>query len=281
MNAVEKALWFIESHCESEVTLGDLAKAGGVSRFHMTRAFGAATGASIMRYVRGRRLSEAAKTLSNGAPDILSVALDAGYGSHEAFTRAFRDQFGVTPETIRAQGHLKKIELVEPIKMDETLLITLEPPRFENGELLLIAGLGGRYACEASAGIPAQWQRFLPHLGQVPGQVGRKAYGVCCNSDDAGNFDYVCGVEVKNFSRLPADWSHVRIPEQRYAVFSQRDHISAIRSTWNTIWNNWLPESGYEVVDAPNFERYGDDFDSATGMGGLEIWVPIKTYSKP
>ena len=281
MNAVEKALWFIESHFESEVTLGDLAKAGGVSRFHMTRAFGAATGASIMRYVRGRRLSEAAKTLSNGAPDILSVALDAGYGSHEAFTRAFRDQFGVTPETIRAQGHLKKIDLVEPIKMDETLLITLEPPRFENGELLLIAGLGGRYTCEASAGIPSQWQRFLPHLGQVPGQVGRKAYGVCCNSDDAGNFDYVCGVEVKNFSRLPADWSRVRIPEQRYAVFSQRDHISAIRSTWNTIWNNWLPESGYEVVDAPNFERYGDDFDSVTGTGGFEIWIPIKTYSKP
>jgi AraC family transcriptional regulator len=281
MNAVEKALWFIESHFASEVTLGDLAKAGGVSGFHMTRAFGAATGASIMRYVRCRRLSEAAKTLSNGAPDILSVALDSGYGSHEAFTRAFRDQFGVTPETIRAQGHLKKIELVEPIKMDETLLINLEPPRFENGELLLIAGLGGRYTCEASAGIPSQWQRFLPHLGQVPGQVGRKAYGVCCNSDDADNFDYVCGVEVKSFSRLPADWSRVRIPEQRYAVFSQRDHISAIRSTWNTIWHNWLPESGYEVVDAPNFERYGDDFDSVTGTGGFEIWIPIKTYSKP
>jgi AraC family transcriptional regulator len=280
MNAVEKALWFIESHFASEVTLGDLAKAGGVSRFHMTRAFGAATGASIMRYVRGRRLSEAAKTLSNGAPDILSVALDAGYSSHEAFTRAFRDQFGVTPETIRAQGHLKKIDLVEPIKMDETLLINLEPPRFENGELLLIAGLGGRYTCESSAGIPSQWQRFLPHVGQIPGQLGRTAYGVCCNSDDAGNFDYVCGVEVKDFSRLPADWSRVRIPEQRYAIFFQRDHVSTIRGTWNTILNHWLPESGYEAVDAPDFECYGEDFDSATGAGGFEIWIPIKRCSK-
>jgi AraC family transcriptional regulator len=101
MNAVEKALWFVESHFASEITLEDLAKAGGVSRFHITRAFGTATGRSIMRYVRGRRLTEAAKALSNGAPDILSVALDAGYGSHEAFTRAFRDEFGVTPETIR------------------------------------------------------------------------------------------------------------------------------------------------------------------------------------
>jgi AraC family transcriptional regulator len=247
----------------------------------VTRAFGAATGLSIMRYVRGRRLTEAAKALSNGAPDILSVALDAGYGSHEAFTRAFHDEFGATPETIRAQGHLKKMELVGPIKMDETLMIKLESPRFVSGKRLLIAGLGERYTWETSAGIPSQWQRFLPHLSQILGQLGRTAYGVCCNSDDAGNFDYVCGVEVKDFSRLPADWSRVRIPEQRYAIFLQREHISTIRSTWNTIWNNWLPESGYEVVDAPNFERYGDDFDSVTGRGGFEIWIPIKTCSKP
>ena len=281
MNAIEKALWFIESHFATEIALEDIAKAGGVSRFHMTRAFGAATGRSIMRYVRGRRLTEAAKALSNGAPDILSVALDAGYGSHEAFARAFREEFGVTPETIRAPGHRKKIELVEPIKMDETLPIKLEPPRIENGKRLLIAGLRGRYTCETGASIPSQWQRFLPHLGRIPGQLGGTAFGVRCNCDDAGNFDYVCGAEVKDFSGLPADWSRVRIPEQRYAIFSQRDHISTIRSTWNTIWNNWLPESGYEVVDGPDFERYGDNFDSVTGTGGFEIWLPIKTYSKP
>src|SRR5215469_16864482 len=229
MNAVEKALWFIESHFAGEITLEEIAKSVGVSRFHMTRAFGNATGHSVMRYVRGRRLTEAAKALSDGAPDILSVALDAGYGSHEAFTRAFRDEFGVTPETIRAQGHLKKIDVVEPIKMDETLLIRLEPPRLESGRRLLIAGMVARYTWDASAGIPSQWQRFLPHVDHIPGQIGRTAYGVCCNSDDTGSFDYVCGVEVRDFSRGPEDWSRVRIPEQKYAVFGQPGHVSAIR----------------------------------------------------
>jgi AraC family transcriptional regulator len=280
MNSSEKALWFIESHFASEITLDEIAKAAGVSRFHMTRAFGAATGRSIMRYVRGRRLTEAAKALSNGAEDILSVALDAGYGSHEAFTRAFRDEFGVTPEIIRARGHLKEIQIVEPIKMDETVPIKLEPPHFQIGKRLLITGIGARYRCEASAGIPSQWQRFQPHLGYILGQVGRAAYGVCCNTDDAGNFDYVCGVEVKDFSRIPPDWSRVRIPEQRYAVFAQREHISTIRSTWQTIWNHWLLESEYQVVDAPDFERYGESFNPATGMGGFEIWVPIKPRSR-
>ena len=104
MNPVAKALWFIESHFAQEVTLVEVSDVAGVSRFHMARAFGMTTGCSVMRYVRGRRLSEAARTLAKGAPDIIGVALDAGYGSHEAFTRAFRDQFGLTPEMVRASA---------------------------------------------------------------------------------------------------------------------------------------------------------------------------------
>ena len=98
MNPAQKALWYIESHLAEPLTLDDVAGVAGVSRFHLVRAFAAATGFSVMRYVRARRLSKAAQALAAGAPDILSLALDADYSSHEAFTRAFRDHFGVTPE---------------------------------------------------------------------------------------------------------------------------------------------------------------------------------------
>src|SRR3954469_13430426 len=101
MNPAQKALWFIESHLADALTLDEIAGVAGVSRFHMVRAFAAATGFSVMRYVRVRRLTEAARALANGAPDILALALDADYGSHEAFTRAFRDHFGMTPEAVR------------------------------------------------------------------------------------------------------------------------------------------------------------------------------------
>jgi AraC family transcriptional regulator len=86
MNPAQKALWFIESHLADALSLDEIAGIGGISRFHMVRAFAAATGLSVMRYVRARRLSEAARALANGAPDILSLALEADYGSHEAFT---------------------------------------------------------------------------------------------------------------------------------------------------------------------------------------------------
>jgi AraC-like DNA-binding protein len=97
MNPVQKALWFVESHFAGDITLDDVAAASGASRFYLTRAFAAALGQPLVRYMRGRRLSEAARALANGAPDILSVALEAGYGSHEAFTRAFSEQFGAIP----------------------------------------------------------------------------------------------------------------------------------------------------------------------------------------
>src|ERR1700712_1240472 len=276
MNPAQKALWFIESHLADALTLDEIAAVADVSRFPLVRAFAAATGLPVMRYVRARRLTEAARALAGGAPDILALALEADYGSHEAFTRAFRDYFGVTPEAVRGLKRLDNLKLQEPIVMDSTVIDNLQAPRFQTGKPLLIAGLGERYTCESSAGIPGQWQRFHQSVQNIPGRIGPVAYGVCCNGDDAGNFDYIAGVEVSDFSDLPREFSRVRIPEQKYAVFTHRDHISTIRRTIHTVWNHWLPASGLKAADAPNFERYDENFDSLTGNGGFEIWVPIK-----
>src|ERR1700689_3102567 len=172
MNPAQKALWFIESHLAGELTLDEVAAIGGVSRFHMVRAFAAATGLSVMRYVRARRLSEAARALAGGAPDILTLALDADYGSHEAFTRAFRDHFGVTPETVRSLACIDDIKLQEPIRMDSSFIENLSPPRFEISKPLLIAGIGERYNHENVAGIPNQWQRLHQVRDDIPRRVG-------------------------------------------------------------------------------------------------------------
>jgi len=59
-------------------------------------------------------------------------------------------------------------------------------------------------------------------------------------------------------------------------VFTHAGHVSTIRRTHNTTCARWLPQSGHEVADAPHFERYGENFDGATGLGGMEIWLPIE-----
>lgn len=280
MNPAQRALWYIESHLAEPMTLDEIAAVGGVSRFHMVRAFAASTGLPVMRYVRARRLTEAARRLAKGAPDILSLAFEADYGSHEAFTRAFRDHFGTTPEAVRAATCVNDLKLQEPILMDSTMLENLAAPRFETAKAFLVAGLSERISCDNGAIIPGMWQRFHQEVADIPARVGQGksqvAYGVCCNSDDAGNFDYIAGVEVTDFSDLARRFGRIRIPEQRYAVFTHTDHVASIRRTVNTIWNQWLPASGLKAADAPNFERYDEKFDPATGNGGFEIWVPVK-----
>src|SRR5688572_10307076 len=128
---IEKALWYIEHRYGQDISLDDMAEHIGVSRYYLSRSFPLAVGFSISAYLRGRRLTEAAKALAAGAPDILAVALDATYSSHEAFTRAFRDQFGLTPEQVRANGSVEGLRVIEPIRMDESpFRDDMPPPRF-------------------------------------------------------------------------------------------------------------------------------------------------------
>ena len=276
MGPVEKTLWYIDSHLEHDITLSDIVPVSGVSRYHLSRVFLTATGYSVMRYVRGRRLSKAAQSLAAGAPDILTVALMTGYGSHEAFTRAFCEQFGVTPEAVRSRGCINTLQLVEPINMTEARFVDLKPPRLENGKAMRIAGLSERYTSATLQGIPSLWQRFNPYIGNLAGQIGDLAYGVCCPSDESQQFEYIAGVEVSNFAGLPSEFRHIQIEPQQYAVFTHEGHVSSIRNTCYTIWNQWLPESDYEQAESLDFERYDERFDPQTGNGIVEIWVPVK-----
>src|SRR5215470_6020808 len=128
MSVTSRALWYIESHLSGDLSLEVVADAVGVSRFHLSRAFGTTVGCALASYVRARRLSEAARALACGAPDILALALESGYGSHEAFTRAFRQHFGLTPEQVR-DGAPATLVLKEPLRMRDTHTATIAPAR--------------------------------------------------------------------------------------------------------------------------------------------------------
>ena len=147
--------------------------------------------------------------------------------------------------------------------------------KFDHGKEMLLAGLSESYTPESRAKIPAQWERFAPSIGKVPGQLGHICYGVCWNI--SGNaFDYLSGVEVANATALPADFTTVRLPAREYAVFAHADHVSTIDRTIDKIWKEWAPQSGLKIAAAPCFERYSEAFNPQTGMGGMEIWIPLE-----
>lgn len=277
MNVARRALWFVETHAREAHALEAVAAACHVSPYHLTRAFAAATGWPLMRYVRARRLTEAARRLAGGADDILALAFDAGYGSHAAFTRAFRDHFACTPAQLRARGHVDTLPLTEPLHMPDAPAVPIAPPRFETSDAMLLAGIAAHYTCHDGNAIAQQWQRLAPHLGHVPGQVGRVAYGAVYNFDaDNTTYDYLAAVPVRDGRDLPAGFATLAVPSRRVAVFTHAGHVAGIAGTFSAIWSEWFPTSGVTPADGPTLERYGERFDPRTGLGGVEIWIPVE-----
>jgi predicted transcriptional regulator YdeE len=152
----------------------------------------------------------------------------------------------------------------------------LSAPTFQQGPGLLVAGLNASYGKDTRAKIPQQWERIAPHLGKVPGQVGQDAYGVCHATGPDCRFEYLTGVAVSSPDRLPAGFTTVQVDARRYAVFAHTGHVSSLPATIDTIWTRWAPDCGLPVAhEVPCFERYTPEFDPATGMGGMEVWIPL------
>lgn len=275
MSIVDKALWIVERNSGRELSLPAIAEACGVSRSHLASAFGSATGMPLIKYLRARRLGMAATALAAGAPDILGVALDAGYGSHEAFTRAFRDQFGVTPERVREQGDTRALTLVPPLDLPARGTRTLDPPLLTEAGTIRAVGLPRRHTFDAVIGIPIQWQAFMAHYAGIPHRREDIPIGLVSPADEDGGFEYVCAIEVSAFGALPADLIRIELAPRRYAVFEHHAHVSTIFDTYAAIWNEALPAHGWSPADAPVIERHHPSFDPGTGEGGLSIWVPL------
>ena len=274
MSVTVRALWYVETHLDEDLSLDAVAAAVGVSRYHLTRAFGATLGVPLAAYTRGRRLSRAAHRLAAGVPDILGLALDTGYSSHEAFTRAFVQQFGITPEQVREQGHTDALALVPPVRMDEPATQPFAAPRIEHAPTLRLTGIAERHPGTITA-LPTQWSRFIPLVGHVPGQVGHVVYGVTYNVDETSAFDYMCGVEVAAFLAVDPPFSRLTIPAQTYAVYTHREHITSLAAMIGAVLDRALGAAGYTLMDGPFFERYDERFDARTGHGDVEVWFPV------
>lgn len=276
MSVVDKALWVIERNSTGELNLPAIAEASGVSRSHLASAFGATTGWPVMKYLRARRLTRAAETLAQGAPDILAVALDVGYGSHEAFTRAFRDQFGVPPERVRERASTAGLALVGPLDLKARERPALAPPWLTEGPAVRAVGLSRRHSFDKVIGIPIQWEEFMAtYYGRIPQRLDGIPIGVQQPADDEGNFDYVCAAEVSMFGQVSQDLVRLELPGRRYAVFEHRAHVSLLFHTYAAIWNEVLPEHGWVLAQAPVIERHAPSFDPQTGEGGLALWIPL------
>jgi AraC family transcriptional regulator len=278
MKPTEHAIWLIESRLRENPRLDDIAAETGFSRYYLSRLFAEQTGKSFASYVRGRRLSEAAKELLSGAPDILSVAIGAGYGSHEAFTRAFSDHFSMTPEEMRKRGAEQPIRFMEPLRMKAAPTMSIDPPAIETLPTGTYVGLARTYEVSQLGGIPDQWAEFQRHLaGLDPDRVGA-AYGIVRNAAPNGeDVEYVCAIPAGRGLNAESGLIEFSLPEMTVAKFAHKGHIAGIKATTGAIFEQALPAAGLKPVGPVDLiEVYGRDFDPRSGFGTVGLWVHVE-----
>jgi AraC family transcriptional regulator len=140
-----------------------------------------------------------------------------------------------------------------------------------------IAGLLSYFTSGSLDKIPALWKQLVSS-GKVPGRTSLVDFGVVFPRPDG--CEYLAGFEVRESAMLPQDFSCIEIPANEYAVFSHDGHVSTLRNTFESVFRQWLPNSGFEIAATAGgepylLERYGEQFDPVTGTGEIEIWVPV------
>ncbi len=161
--------------------------------------------------------------------------------------------------------------------------VKLQQPRIEEVAPMRLTGLMGDFTPATMREIAALWPRFAQQLERtrISGVGGKVSYGAGFHCfDGSPAFQYLCAVEVSDFTGVPPEWARIEIPRRRYAIFPHPGHVSGLGDAINAVHETWLPGSGHAAAlggGAPDFlERYGEGFDPATGTGDLEVWFPIR-----
>lgn len=285
-SALTKTVSYVENHLCDYFSLDDLNAVNGFSRCHFSRLFQLFTGYTISEYIRGRRLTEAAKSLVETDEKIMSIALQYQFSSQDAFTRAFTKAFGIPPARFRRQGQRKV--LINPL--DVSKIIWMQGGMEVKPEIVELTHLrvcGLTYKGKNQHGeIPELWQKFIPRMKEIKNPVSNmKSYGICepleesvedVDLDNPNDFRYLAGIEVTSDENIPAGMEVWEVPHKKYAVFTHTGAVELLGDTYKAIYSKWIPESGYEVVFTYDFEVYDEDFKPGDPTSKMYVYIPIK-----
>lgn len=266
-------LRYIDRHIEEPLTATGIARQAGYSPYHFSRMFTARMGVSVMDYVRGRKLAFAVPMLLRGER-VVDVAAHLGFSSHEGFTRAFRRVYQQTPTAYRAVVALPyqvappRIPTQKKEVKEMNVTFETRPEKKTIGYLL--------HTTPGSAEIPAFWQAVMAdeRWARLVSKAGGANYGLCIHPEtmEEGKMDYMIAFDWDGVSAPDADMEFFTVPAATYAVFDTSEagpELTGIRPTWNYIYTEWFPDSGYRYDgDKPDFEVYDD-------KSGCWVYIPV------
>lgn len=285
LQQIQRGVDFIEAQLDHSIDLRAVSKAAGLSHAHFQRIFKALTGETLKTYVRSRRMANAQDLLLTTDRRILDIALAAGFESQEAFARAFKKAFRMTPTEYRALGHgnlfLKKVRFDEAYLQHVSEAVSLEPSLQVRpatpviGMRTVFYGVGSEKNNLGEA-LPKLWDEFLSRHDEVQDKVPFPYYGVVRpDLEDPDRLEYFAAAGVRSNGAVPAGMVGLEIPTGRYAVFEHRGYAKAIDKTVDYIYATWLARSGHQHTWGPDLELYGPQWSADGADSVMHYAIPI------
>ncbi|MER7575218.1 AraC family transcriptional regulator [Streptomyces sp. NPDC126514] len=286
ISALNQLVDLVEEHLAEELDVDRLAGSLGTTEYHLRRMFSSLAGMPLSEYVRRRRMTVAAADVVRGEGDLLGIAVRYGYGSSEAFGRAFRAVHGAGPSDVRRDGG--------PLRTQPLLRFRLTVEGSTPMDTRLVDRPAFRLAGHATR-VPLIHEGINPHIQEHISALPQEEHlrlKALSDTDPAGllqvsadvdpdgregtELTYLHGVALSEDTPVPDDLDAIEVPAGMWAVFRISGPFpQALQTTWAATATEWFPSNPWRLRPGPSIVAIldrADDFSTAT----CELWLPVE-----
>ena len=275
---IMRVLLYVQGHLDEPLVLEDMAGLACFSPYHFHRVFKGMVGESLGQYLRRLRLERAARQLRHGPLPVTQIALQAGYETHESFTRAFRERFGLAPSAFRRRGLTTSEAGGAPpwphtqwkeMDMDASIK-TLKPQT-----VAFVRHVGPYQDCGQA------WQKLCAWAGpQGLLGPGARLIGACYDDPEITppqRIRYDACLAVPPGLRPTEPVGLQELAGGDYAMVLHRGPYENLSQTYAWLCGQWAPASGRQIRHLPSLEVYLNDPGSTPVKDLLvEVYLPLE-----
>jgi AraC family transcriptional regulator len=284
LERLNQALDHLESCLDQELDMAEVARIAAVSEYHFRRLFSALSGMPLPVYVRRRRMTLAGAEVLAGELTLLDVAVRYGYGSGEAFARAFRSVHGIGPGEARRTGAVLTAQprmsfrvVVEGRTAMRYRIVEKEPFRVVGRKArlpLVHEGVNAAAAAHLASLDRQAIVRMKELAGREPAGILSAVVYLSDSRGEGAEADYWIGV-VTGPEGAAEELDTLDVPAGTWAVFDNHGpYPSALQELWRDVFTQWFPSNPYTSRSGPELLRTQPvEIGAETGS---QLWIPVE-----